>query len=283
MKNVKLLLYSILLLTFILIGCSTTETSEQSNEEAIAAENGVEAESSEEKKVLRVGTSGIFPPFIFQGEDGNLQGYEVDILETIGEMVGFEVEYTVAEFSGLFGMLDSGRIDTVSNKIAANEERQAKYDFTDPYSHADVILIIKEDRDDIRSLEDLKGKSLGAMLGNNMHQYVTEWNEQNGNEIEIKPFQDTAGTYQEVALGRIDAFIDSKITALSRIQKEGLPLKIHSDDEPILDLDNAFPFVRNEENKAFIEEFNKALQQLKDDGTLKEISDRWSEIDLTPQ
>lgn len=283
MKNVKLVLYSILLLTFILIGCSTTETSEQSNEEAIAAENGVEAESSEEKKVLRVGTSGIFPPFIFQGEDGNLQGYEVDILETIGEMVGFEVEYTVAEFSGLFGMLDSGRIDTVSNKIAANEERQAKYDFTDPYSHADVILIIKEDRDDIRSLEDLKGKSLGAMLGNNMHQYVTEWNEQNGNEIEIKPFQDTAGTYQEVALGRIDAFIDSKITALSRIQKEGLPLKIHSDDDPILDLDNAFPFVRNEENKAFIEEFNKALQQLKDDGTLKEISDRWSEIDLTPQ
>ncbi len=104
-----------------------------------------------------------------------------------------------------------------------------------------------------------------------------------GNEIEMKAYQDTSGTYTDVALGRIDAFIDSKMTALSRIQQEGLPLKPHSDDEPILKLDNAFPFLRNEENKKFIEQFNEVLQRLKEDGTLKKISEKWSDVDLTPR
>ena len=135
--------------------------------------------------------------------------------------------------SGLFGMLDSGRIDTVSNKIARNEERQEKYHFTEPYTHSDVVLVVMESRDDIQSLEDMKGKTLGAVLGNNMHQYVTEWNEKNGNEITIKPYQDVAGVYDEVAIGRLDAFIDSEITAVSRIKMEDLPLKPFSGDTSI--------------------------------------------------
>lgn len=85
-----------------LVACGTTETSEPSSPE----------EQVEEKKVLRVGTSGIYPPFGYLGEEGEMVGYEVDIFEAIGEELGFEVEWTIAEFAGLFGMLDSGRIDT---------------------------------------------------------------------------------------------------------------------------------------------------------------------------
>ncbi len=125
-----------------------------------------------------------------------------------------------------------------------------------------------------------RGKTLGAVLGNNMHQYVTEWNEQNGNEITIKPYQDVAGVYDEVAIGRLDAFIDSKITAVSRIKMESLPLKLFS-ETPLFKVDNAFPFLKNDENKALIEEFNKVLKELEDSGKLKEFSDKWSDIDLS--
>ncbi|WP_442602394.1 transporter substrate-binding domain-containing protein [Paenibacillus sp. KN14-4R] len=232
------------------------------------------------KKVLRVGTSGIYPPFVSKGKDQKLEGYDVDVLNLVGEKLGYQIEWTVAEFSGLFGMMDSGRIDTIANLIAVTDERKKKYDFTDPYAYYSVTLVVKNDRDDIKSMQDLKGKNLGALLGNNMHNYATKWNKENGNEINIKAYQDVSGTYQEVALGRIDAFIDSNFVAHSRIKAEGLPLKIFS-KTPLYTTENAFPFVRNKENEAFIKQFSKALQELKDEGKLKALSDKWSEIDVT--
>lgn len=253
-----------------LVACGTTETSEPSSPE----------EQVEEKKVLRVGTSGIYPPFGYLGEEGEMVGYEVDIFEAIGEELGFEVEWTIAEFAGLFGMLDSGRIDTIANLIVATEERLEKYDFTEPHAYSGAMLVVREDRDDIRSLEDLKGKRLGTLLGSNYHQDIQKWNEENGNEIEIVPYQDLAGTYEEVALGRIDAFIDAWIAADLRIKQEGLPLKLF-DDEPLYYVEHAFPFVRNEENKQFIERYNEVLRRLKEDGTLKRLAGNWSDIDIT--
>jgi len=262
----------LLLTLFLLAACG--------NEDTAATEKGGSSEKTGDEKVLRVGTSGIYPPFVSKGKDGNLEGYDVEVLETVGEKLGYKVEWTVAEFAGLFGMMDNGKIDTIANLIAITETRSAKYDFTDPYAYSGVTLVVKDDRNDIQSLEDMKGKNAGVLLGNNMHEFVQKWNEENGNEINIKPYQDVSGTYSEVALGRLDAFVDSKITAVSRIDKEGLPLKLAS-DEPVFSTDHAFPFVKTEENKAFIEEFNKALQELKDSGKLKEISDKWSEIDFT--
>lgn len=260
------------LLVVILAACGGEKTSDSGS-------NDTSKESSS-KKVLRVGTSGIYPPFVSQGKDQKLEGYDVDVLELVGEKIGYEIEWTVAEFAGLFGMMDSGRIDTIANLIAITEERAAKYDFTDPYAYYSVSLVVKDDRNDIQTMEDMKGKNLGALLGNNMHNYATKWNEENGEEINIRAYQDVSGTYDEVALGRIDAFIDSNFVAHSRIKAEGLPLKLFS-ETPLYTTENAFPFVKNEENEAFIKEFSKALQELKDEGTLKELSDKWSEIDVT--
>ncbi len=259
-------------LVVILAACGGEKSSESSGNDS--------ANESSDKKILRVGTSGIYPPFVSQGKDGELEGYDVDVLEIVGEKIGYEIEWTVAEFSGLFGAMDSGRIDTIANLIAVTEERAAKYDFTDPYAYYSVSLVVKDDRDDIQSMEDMKGKNLGALLGNNMHNYATKWNEENGNEINIRAYQDVSGTYSEVALGRIDAFIDSNFVAHSRIKEEGLPLKLFS-ETPLYTTENAFPFVKNEENELFIKEFSQALQELRDEGKLKELSDKWSEIDVT--
>lgn len=72
-------------------------------------------ESSAENAVIRVGVSGDFYPFCYQ-ENDQLKGFEVDMWDYIAEQNGWEVEYTVADFSGLFGMLDTGRIDTVAGR-----------------------------------------------------------------------------------------------------------------------------------------------------------------------
>lgn len=241
---------------------------------------GNKNEVSADKKVLKVGSSGIYPPFISVDDKGVPQGYDVEVLELVTESLGYEIEWTFAEFSGIFGMLDAGNIDTVSNLIAATEERRAKYDFSSPYAYSGASLVVPEDNTDINSIEDLKGKKVGVLLGNNLHQFLEKWNKENGNEIIITPYQDVSGTYNEVALGRLDAFIDVKITAASRIKDEGLPLKLYGEDY-LIDFDYAFPFVRSEENKEFLADFSAEIEKLQEDGTLKKLSDKWSAIDVT--
>ena len=232
------------------------------------------------KKVLTVGSSGIYPPFISVDADGKAQGYDVEVLEKVGEALGYEIKWEFAEFSGIFGMLDAGKIDTVANLIAMTDERKAKYDFSTPYAYSGASLVVHEDNTDIKSIEDLKGKKVGVLLGNNLHQFLEKWNEENGNEITITPYQDVSGTYNEVALGRLDAFIDVKITAASRIRDEGLPLKLYGEDY-LINFDYGFPFVRSNDNKEFLDAFSAEIQKLQDNGTLKELSDKWSAIDVT--
>ncbi|CAM5209623.1 Amino acid ABC transporter substrate-binding protein (PAAT family) OS=Ureibacillus acetophenoni OX=614649 GN=SAMN05877842_11923 PE=4 SV=1 [Ureibacillus acetophenoni] len=264
-------LFILIGLIFVLAACGSSDTGNGSA-------NG--AETSTEKKVLRVGSSGIYPPFISVDANGKAQGYDVEVLELVGEALGYEIEWTFAEFSGIFGMLDAGQIDTVANLIAMTEQRREKYDFSTPYAYSGATLVVHEDNNDIKSIEDLKGKKVGVLLGNNLHQFLEEWNQANGNEIIITPYQDVSGTYNEVALGRLDAFIDVKITAASRIKDEGLPLKLYG-EEYLINFDYGFPFVRSEENKEFLEAFSAEIQKLQEDGTLKKLSDKWSAIDVT--
>ncbi|HWL26543.1 MAG TPA: transporter substrate-binding domain-containing protein [Ureibacillus sp.] len=268
--NVKISgLLLLISLIFVLSACGSTESEAKSG-----------SEPSAEKKVLRVGSSGIYPPFISVDADGKAQGYDVEVLELVGEALGYEIEWTFAEFSGIFGMLDAGQIDTVANLIAMTDERRAKYDFSTPYAYSGATLVVHEDNEDIKSIEDLKGKKVGVLLGNNLHQFLEKWNEENGNEIIITPYQDVSGTYNEVALGRLDAFIDVKITAASRIKNEGLPLKLYG-EEYLINFDYGFPFVRSEENQEFLDAFSAEVQKLQDNGTLKKLSDKWSAIDVT--
>ncbi|MFY3792469.1 transporter substrate-binding domain-containing protein [Ureibacillus sp. MALMAid1270] len=268
-------LFILIGLIFVLAACGSSDTG---NGSANGSANG--AETSTEKKILRVGSSGIYPPFISVDANGKAQGYDVEVLELVGEALGYEIEWTFAEFSGIFGMLDAGQIDTVANLIAMTEQRREKYDFSTPYAYSGATLVVHEDNNDIKSIEDLKGKKVGVLLGNNLHQFLEEWNQANGNEIIITPYQDVSGTYNEVALGRLDAFIDVKITAASRIKDEGLPLKLYG-EEYLINFDYGFPFVRSEENKEFLEAFSAEIQKLQEDGTLKKLSDKWSAIDVT--
>lgn len=261
------------LLILVLAACS-------GKEEVSKSEASNDAKDAGEKKVLVVGSSGIYPPFISTNENGEAQGYDVEVLQKVGEALGYEIKWEFAEFSGIFGMLDTGKIDTVANLIAMTEERKEKYDFSTPYAYSGATLVVHEDNNSINSIEDLKGKKVGVLLGNNLHQFLEKWNEENGSEIIITPYQDVSGTYNEVALGRLDAFIDVKITAASRIRDEGLPLKIYG-EEYLINFDYGFPFVRSEENKEFLEAFSAEIQKLQEDGTLKALSDKWSAIDVT--
>lgn len=229
--------------------------------------------------VLRVGTSSAYPPFTLRDKDGKPAGYDVDLLNAVGAKLGYKIEWTTAEFSGLFGMLDTNRIDTIAQLVSVTPEREKKYRFSTPYAYSGAQLVVKPDSS-VRTLEDLKGKTLGVVLGINLQQYASEWNAAHGNPFTLKTYQDNNGVYDDVVNGRLDAFIDSQITAIVQINARTLPLKLAS-DKPLYEIRHAYPFRNTTADQALADRFDKALGELIADGTLTRISDKWVGSDVS--
>ncbi len=118
------------------------------------------------EEVVKVGMSGRYFPFTFVKQD-QLQGFEVDMWDEIGKRNGYKVEYVTANFSGLFGLLETGRIDTISNQITMTDARKAKYLFADPYVVDGAQITVRKGNDSIKGVADLAGKTVAVNLGSN--------------------------------------------------------------------------------------------------------------------
>ncbi|OIQ25115.1 amino acid ABC transporter substrate-binding protein [uncultured Vibrio sp.] len=223
---------------------------------------------------VKVGMSGRYFPFTFVQQD-KLQGFEVDLWDEIGKRNDYNVEYVTANFSGLFGLLETGRIDTISNQITMTDARKAKYLFADPYVVDGAQITVRKGNDDIQGIEDLAGKTVAVNLGSNFEQLLRNYDK--NNEITIKTYD--TGIEHDVALGRADAFVMDRLSALELIKKTGLPLQLAG--EPFETIQNAWPFVDNEQGQALQGEVNQALAAMREDGTLAKISEKWFGADIT--
>ena len=239
-------------------------------------DEGTSTSAEAEEKVLKVGTTGLVYPFSFK-ENDTLQGFDVEVMEKVAEKLGYEIQWQLSDFSGLMGQLETGKIDTVANQVAVNAERQEKFNFTGPYAYDGSQILVREDNNDVQSVEDLKGKTVAAVLGSN-HAKNLE-NADTSGEVNIKTYEAHDGTLHEVEFGRVDAYVSGRNILSAELGKIDLPLKMVG--EPITIEQVAFPFVKKEENDALIEEINKAIDELREDGSLKEISDKYFEDDIT--
>lgn len=230
-----------------------------------------------EAKVIKIGMSGGYYPYTFKNSSNNLDGFEVDVWNEIGKRTGYKTEFVAASFSGLFGMLDSAKIDTIANEITVTDQRKAKYLFTDTYVYSGAQLMVKTGNESIKTLEDLKGKKVGVSLGSNYEQIIRSFDI--NKEITIVTYDNDGGMRQDVALGRIDAMMDDKVSALAVVKENKLPLQLAGED--VQPLENAFPFANNDKNKVIVEKVNKALADMRADGTLAGISQKWVELDIT--
>jgi len=243
-----------------------------SNVEATAA-----TEASTELSPISVGMSGGYKPYTFIDENNELTGFDVEVWKELGKRLGREVQFETADFSGLFGLLDTNKITTIANQITVNEKRLEKYDFADPYVYYGAQLVVKGDNDSVIDLETLKGKKVGVSLGSNYEEMVKAFDV--NDEIEVITYESYQASLQDVSLGRIDAVLNDKLAGVLAIKESGLNLKLGG--EPVELMFNAFPFVKSEENTVFIQDVNAALKDMREDGTLEAISTKWFEINIT--
>lgn len=230
--------------------------------------------ASAQADTLRVGMSGGYFPFTFVEQD-ELKGFEVDVMNAVGEITGDDIEFVTASFSGLAGMLESGRIDTIANQITITPEREAKYAFTSPYVYDGAQVVVREGNDTIQGVEDLSGKSVAVNLGSNYEQLLRE--QPNADEIDIRTYE--SNIEQDVALGRVEAFVMDRVSATQVIKEKGLPLELAG--QPFSTIENALPFRDDEAGREQRDRVDAALAELRDNGELREISEKWFDTDIT--
>ncbi|WP_427976417.1 amino acid ABC transporter substrate-binding protein [Agarivorans sp.] len=223
---------------------------------------------------VKVGMSGRYFPFTFVKQD-QLQGFEVDVWNELAKRNDWQVEFVTANFSGLFGMLETGRIDTISNQITITDERKAKYLFSTPYVIDGAQIVVRKGNQEINGIDDLKGKKVAVNLGSNFEQLLRKHDEEQ--QINIATYD--TGIEQDVALGRSDAFVMDRVSSLALIKKSGLPLALAG--QPFETIENAMPFKNNAAGQALQQQVNASLAAMRKDGTLSAISQKWFDGDIT--
>jgi putative amino-acid transport system substrate-binding protein len=229
---------------------------------------------AQDSETLRVGMSGGYFPFTFVRQD-ELQGFEVDVMEALGEELGLEIEFETMSFSGLIGALEAGRIDTIANQITITPEREAAFAFTQPYVIDGAQVVVKAGNDEIGGVEDLKGRTVAVNLGSNFEQLLRDL--PYAEEIDIRTYE--SNIEQDTALGRVDAFVMDRVSSAQVIKESPLPLALAG--APFSEIRNALPFRDTDEGRALRDRVDAALTTLKEEGTLTEISQKWFDNDIT--
>lgn len=252
----------------LVVGCSST-----SDDESNVSSN----DTANEK--LIVGVSTEYAPWCFVENDEN-KGFEIDVWTEIAQRAGFDIEYQTAKFSGLIGMLDAGKIDTIANQMSTTPERLEIYDFTDTYAYSKYKFVVPEDST-ISKIEDVKGMKVGCVLGGNGEKTIRALNEEYNLELDIVTY-DGVPMEQDVELGRIDAAWLSEVKAQTTIDESGLKLKIANVDTGVYEI-NQYPFRKEEQSADRIAKVNEAIQSMHEDGTFTALSNKWFGIDTTKE
>jgi cystine transport system substrate-binding protein len=224
--------------------------------------------------VLTVGTEGTYRPFTFHDASGELTGYDIEIVTAVAEKLGVEPEFQETQWDAIFAGLDAGRFDIIANQVSINDEREEKYELSEPYTVSPGVVIVAKGTTDIDSLESLEGKTTAQSLSSNWYELAKE----NGANVEA-----VEGWAQAIALleqGRVDATVNDKLTfldyrATNAESAAGLEIAAETDDP------SRNAFVVKKDETALVEAVNDALDELRAEGTLAEISEKYFGEDVS--
>lgn len=272
-------LVGIAAVTLAMTGCSPASTdgvATTPRTSATASSTGLTLQEVKDKGVLTVGTEGTYKPFTYHedGGSGALTGYDVEIINAVAGKLGVKTKFEETQWDAIFAGLDAGRFDLIANQVSVTPERQAKYDFSEPYTVSPGVVIVAKSNDSIHSLADLKGKTTAQSQSSNWYQLAKD----NGANVQV-----VEGWAQSVALleqGRIDATVNDKLTFLDYAKTEpdkGAALKVAAQTPDVSK--NAFVVPKGSDT--LVSAIDEALDGLRADGTLAKISEKYFGEDVT--
>lgn len=255
-KKLVIIGAAIALITMNLAGCSSAKP----------AVSGTE--TSKTTKVT-VATINDYPPFEFK-QDGKLTGFDIELVEAIAKKENFQIDWKEMKFDGIIPGLQAKQLDAAISAITIRDDRKQVVDFTTPYFNSGLSLIVKKDSP-IKTLEDLKGKTIVAKQGTTGLEKAKELAAKYGAKVKI--LQDDTALYLDVETGNSDATINDFPGAAYKLKIEGTQSKLRILGDKLTGEDYGIAIAKG--NTELRDKFNDGLKKLQDSGEFKQLFDKY--------
>ena len=258
-----------------LAACGSSASSASSEAVSSEASSEVASASSEAASAaelttvtpgkLTMSTNAAFPPYESTDDNGNFVGIDIDVAAAIAEKLGLELQVDDMDFDAALLAAQNGKSDMVMAGVTVTEDRQLVMDFSDSYATGIQSIIVKEDSD-IASPDDLADKMIGTQRGTTGYIYCSD----DFGDEHVTPYDDGLTAVQALVNGQVDAVVIDNAPAKEFVAANpGLKIL----DTSYAEEDYAIGVAKG--NTAMLDAINGALEELKNDGTLQTIIDKY--------
>lgn len=260
----KYLLITVMLFTLLAFGISST---------ASAADL---LEQIREKGFITIAMEGTWAPWTYHDENDVLVGYDVEVGQKIAGRLGVEPKFIEGAWDGLLAGLEVGRYDIMINGVGITPEREKKYDFSMPYAYNKPVVIVREDNDEISSMEDLKGKRTANTITSTFAEVAEKYG------AEVIGVDDLNQTLELVLSGRINATLNTEVTFYDYMKAHpdsGLKIAAYGSEVTSIGI----PVRKGEESASLLAAINDALADMAETGELSELSVKYFDTDISKE
>ena len=265
-RKITLVLAAVLLLIFCIpAGCGKKE---EAGKDLLAR--------IKEKGEIVIAMEGTWAPWTYHDENDKLVGFDTEVGEAIAEILGVKAVFVEGEWDGLLAGLEVGRYDLMINGVEITDERSEKYDFTDAYAYIRTALIVGSGNNEITSFENLDGKTTANSI-NSTYMYLAE--EYGATVLGVDTLDQTLDM---VLSGRADATLNAELSFDDYMKVHpDAALKVAALTEEASHV--AIPVRKGDDSKTLREAVNEAIEELRGNGKLAEISEKYFGKDITKQ
>lgn len=262
MMNKKIRFITLTLISAILVaglaGCSSKKS---------------ESTSDKQQKIV-IGMDDSFPPMEFRDSSNKLQGFDIDLANEISKRLNIKVEFMPTDWNGVIQSLNAKRFDIILSALSVTPEREQQIVFSKPYLNENQIIVVAKNNTDINAPEDLKGKVVGVQLGSTSEEAIKPMG---GTIKEVKKYEKNTEALEDLAIGRTQAVVVDELVGRYYIKEHSDKYRVVSKSlgsEPI-----AVGF--RKDDTITKDNFDKVLDEMKNDGTMEAISKKWFGKDIT--
>ncbi|WZL74397.1 amino acid ABC transporter substrate-binding protein [Clostridiaceae bacterium 35-E11] len=266
-KKIMLLLIGIMMLSILMAGCGTKEVATEAEDQSL--------KEIQDKGNFILGLDDSFPPMGFRDEKGDIVGFDIDLAKEVAKRMGVELKLQPIDWDGKVLSLNNKDIDVIWNGLTITEERKQEITFSDVYLANRQIIVVQNDSD-LKTKKDLADKVVAVQLGSSGEDALNADTETVNTVKEVRKFSNYTEALLDLKAGRVDAVVVDEVVGRYYIGKRPGEYKVAEEDFG----KETYGIGFRKNDIAFRDEVNKILNEMKEDGTTKAISEKWFGEDI---